>query len=59
MNQGHKDKSGRQDVSAPDATVEKSDPTSVDVKRGIRLMVGITLVGVIFLAVLLYIVLKR
>ena len=43
---------GRQDVQSPDATVEKSDPTPVDQKRGARLWVGVVLVAVVFIAII-------
>ena len=43
---------GRQDIRAPEPTLEKSDPTPVDVKRGQRLWLGITLVSLIFLLII-------
>ncbi len=59
MNQGQDDASGRQDITVPDATVEKSDPTPVDVRRGIRLLGGIVLVGLVFAAVAIYVIVTR
>ncbi len=59
MNQGQDDDSGRQDVSSPEASIEKSDPPAIDVKRGIRLLVSTTLVGVVFLVVFIYIALNH
>jgi hypothetical protein len=44
---------GRQDLVAPTPTTEKSDPTPVDVGRGKRLWLGFSLVGVIFAAVII------
>jgi hypothetical protein len=59
MNQGQDDNSGRQDISSPDATVEKSDPTPVGVKRGQRLLLGIVLVGIVAAAAAAYAILTR
>jgi len=59
MNQGQDDNSGRQDVSAPEPTLEKSDPTVVDVKRGQRLLLGVVLVGIVFAAVVAYVIITR
>jgi hypothetical protein len=50
---------GRQDIQAPDATVEKSDPTPVDEKRGQRMWLGTALVGVVFLAVIIWVIATR
>jgi len=41
---------GRQDAQAPTPTVEKSDPTPVDKRRGQRLWLGVVLVAIIFIA---------
>jgi hypothetical protein len=53
MSPRYQDDTGRQDVAAPAATVEKSDPTPVDEKRGQRMLLGISLVGVLFLIVII------
>jgi len=45
---------GRQDIISPDATTEQSDPTRIDMKRGARVWLGFTLVGILFLAILIY-----
>jgi len=50
---------GRQDIQAPDATVEKSDPTPVDEKRGQRMWLGITFVAVVFIIVAVWVVATR
>lgn len=47
---------GRQDVNAPEANPEKSDPTPVDEKRGMRMVVGTTLVGVVFLIIIIVVI---
>ncbi len=43
---------GRQDIQSPDATVEKSDPTPVDQKRGQRLWLGVVFVAFVFIAII-------
>lgn len=48
---------GRQDIASPDVTVERSDPLPVDMKRGKRLMGGIALVALVFVAVILMVAL--
>ena len=45
---------GRQDIVSPDATTEQSDPTPVDMQRGVRVWLGFTVVGILFLAILIY-----
>lgn len=55
----YKDETGRQDVAAPAATVEKSDPTPVDEERGRRMVLGISLVGVLFLIVIILVLALR
>jgi len=45
---------GRQDIVSPDATTEQSDPTPVDMQRGARVWLGFILVGILFLAILIY-----
>lgn len=50
---------GRQDRNAPEPTVEKSDPTPVDVDRGQRMWLGVALVGVVFLIVIIVVLLTR
>ena len=42
---------GRQDIQAPTPSVEKSDPTPVDQRRGRRLWLGIVLVAIVFVFV--------
>jgi hypothetical protein len=50
---------GRQDIQAPEANPEKSDPTPVDEKRGLRMWLGTTLVGVIFLIIIIWFIVTR
>ena len=50
---------GRQDIISPSATTEKSDPTPVDMQRGARVWLGFTLVGIIFLAIIVYFLVAR
>jgi hypothetical protein len=40
---------GRQDIQAPTPSVEKSDPTPVDQRRGRRLWLGVVLVAIVFI----------
>lgn len=49
---------GRQDLISPPATAEQSDPTPVDMRRGERVWLGFALLGVIFLAIILYFVVR-
>lgn len=44
---------GRQDLIAPSPTTEQSDPAPVDVQRGMRLWLGFTIVGVLFVVVII------
>lgn len=55
----YQDETGRQDVAAPAATVEKSDPTPVDQERGQRLWLYIALVAVVFVAVIVAVIVSR
>lgn len=43
---------GRQDLIAPPATAEQSDPTPVDVRRGQRLWLGFLALSVVFVAII-------
>lgn len=53
------DQTGRQDLASPEPTLEKSDPTPVDVKRGQHLMYGIALVAVVFVILAVVIVMNN
>jgi hypothetical protein len=59
MSQVYDDKTGRQDVAAPEATVEKSDPTPVDNARGQRMLIGVSLVAIVFLVIVVVVILAR
>ena len=50
---------GRQDVNAPPATPEKSDPTPVDEARGMRMWLGWMAVGVIMIAIIIIVIVTR
>lgn len=53
------DETGRQDVASPAATIEKSDPTPVDVTRGKRMVLGVSLVAVVFVAIIIAVIALR
>jgi hypothetical protein len=53
------DNTGRQDIAAPEPTLEKSDPTPVDIKRGQWMVLGVSLVGVIFVIIAVLVVWNR
>ena len=59
MSHGYDDGTGRQDVSSPAATVEKSDPTPVDQRRGQRMYLGISLIALVFVAVIIAVIAAR
>ncbi len=46
-------------MQAPTPTVEKSDPTPVDQKRGARLWLGVVLVAVVFVAIIVIVAATR
>lgn len=50
---------GRQDIQAPEATVEKSDPTPMDERRGQRMWLGTMLVGLVFIIVIVWVIWTR
>lgn len=50
---------GRQDLIAPPPTTEQSDPVHIDIRRGERIWLGFTLVGTLFVAVIVYFIITR
>jgi len=54
MSQVYDDGTGRQDIASPDVNPAPSDPLPVDKARGTRMWLGITLIGIIFLAIILF-----
>ena len=51
MSGGIDEDSGRQDIGSPAPTLEKPDPTPVDIRRGQRMVLGATIVAIVFVMI--------